>query len=479
MGKRKRFKMPDTFTVCFLLLFIVAALTWVIPGGAYEYVDPNAEKLQPIAGTYAPTESHPQGLFDILKSPIDGFYDSVDIILYTLVIGGFMTIVLKTGAIDAGIGRVLKKLGGREKLLIPILMCLFALGGITFGMMEETLPFFPVVIPIFLAAGYDTLTAIAVVKVGAVLGCMGSLANPFAVVIGSKFAGISIGDGILVRIILLMLYLPIGIFFVMRYAERVKKNPELSLVYENQEEMRRKFLGDRTQENGSLPEFTKKRKIVLMMFAVTFLIMLWGIIPFSKFGITWIPTLNWWFGELAAVFMTSAIIIGIFAGFSEKEIIQTFMNGARDLLEVAVIIGISRGISVLMDSAMVTDTILYAGETILQSVSSATFSVVTYIFYFLFSFVLGSSSGLATLTMNITAPLADFAGVARHLVVTAFSSANTLVTILSPACGILMGALAMCDIPLDKWFKYVGKMVLILIMVTIGVIAAASLICAV
>lgn len=478
MGKKKiKFKTPDTFTVCFLLLFIVAILTWIIPGGAYEYVDPTADKLQPIAGTYEPAESHPQGLFAILQSPIQGFYDSVDIILYTLVIGGFMTIVLKTGAIDAGIGRVLKRLSGREKLLIPILMCLFALGGITFGMMEETLPFFPVVIPIFLAAGYDTMTGIAVVKIGAVLGCMGSLANPFAVVIASNFAGISIGDGILVRIILLLLYLPIGIFFVMRYAEKVKKNPEQSLVYENQEEMRRKFLGN-SNSNG-LPEFTPKRKVVLILFAVTFVIMLWGIIPFSEFGITFIPTLNWWFGELATVFMTAAIIIGVYAGFSQKELVQTFMQGAKDLLEVAIIIGVSRGISVLMDDAMITDTILHAGETILQSVSSVTFSIATYIFYFLFSFVLGSSSGLATLTMNITAPLADFAGIARHLVVTAFSSANTLVTILSPACGILMGVLAMCDIPLSKWYKYIGKMVAVLMLVSIVVIAAASLICTV
>ena len=479
MGNKKiKFKTPDTFTVCFFLLVIVAVLTWVIPGGAYEYVDPNADKLQPIAGTYEPAESHPQGVFDVLQSPIQGFYDSVDIILYTLIIGGFMTIVLKTGAIDAGIGRVLKRLNGREKLLIPILMCLFALGGITFGMMEETLPFFPVVIPIFLAAGYDTLTGIAVVKIGAVLGCMGSLANPFAVVIASNFAGISIGDGILVRIILLLIYMPVGIFFVMRYAEKVRKNPELSLVHENQEEMRRKFLGS-TDSSSALPEFTTKRKVVLILFAVTFVIMLWGIIPFSEFGITFIPTLNWWFGELATVFMTAAIIIGVYAGFSQKELVQTFMQGAKDLLEVAIIIGVSRGISVLMDDAMVTDTILHAGEMVLQSVSSVTFSVATYIFYFLFSFVLGSSSGLATLTMNITAPLADFAGVARHIVVTAFSSANTLVTILSPACGILMGVLAMCDIPLGKWYRYIGKMVAVLMIVSIAVIGVASLICTV
>ena len=479
MGNKKiKFKTPDTFTVCFFLLVIVAVLTWVIPGGAYEYVDPNADKLQPIAGTYEPAESHPQGVFDVLQSPIQGFYDSVDIILYTLIIGGFMTIVLKTGAIDAGIGRVLKRLNGREKLLIPILMCLFALGGITFGMMEETLPFFPVVIPIFLAAGYDTLTGIAVVKIGAVLGCMGSLANPFAVVIASNFAGISIGDGILVRIILLLIYMPVGIFFVMRYAEKVRKNPELSLVHENQEEMRRKFLGS-TDSSSALPEFTTKRKVVLILFAVTFVIMLWGIIPFSEFGITFIPTLNWWFGELATVFMTAAIIIGVYAGFSQKELVQTFMQGAKDLLEVAIIIGVSRGISVLMDDAMVTDTILHAGEMVLQSVSSVTFSIATYIFYFLFSFVLGSSSGLATLTMNITAPLADFAGVARHIVVTAFSSANTLDTILSPACGILMGVLAMCDIPLGKWYRYIGKMVAVLMIVSIAVIGVASLICTV
>ncbi len=473
MEKKKRFQMPSTFTTIGIILIAVALLTWVIPGGAYDYVDPNAAKLQPIAGSYHAARGNPQNLFDILQAPINGFYNSVDIILYTLIIGGFMAIVLKTGAIDAGIGKILKKLNGREKLLIPILMCLFALGGVTFGMMEETLPFFPVVIPIFLAAGYDTLTAIGVVKIGAVLGCMASFTNPFAIVIASKFAGISIGDGILVRAVLLILYMPVGIFFVMRYAEKVRRDPTKSLVYDLSDEMKQKFLGNAGAE--TLPEFTAKRKIVLVLFALTFIIMLWGIIPFSEFGITFIPTLNWWFGELATVFMTGAIVIGIFAGFSEKEIIKTFMDGARGLLEVAVIIGVARGISVLMNDAMITDTILHEGEMVLQSVSSAAFAIATYVFYFLFSFILGSSSGLATLTMNITAPLADFAGVARHIVVTAFSSANTLVTILSPACGILMGVLAMCDVTLDRWYKYIGKMVAVLILISLVVIAIASI----
>ena len=468
--KKRKIKMPSTYGTLAIFIILVAILSWIIPGGAYDYID-----LQPVAGSYHLAQSDPQSLFDIIQAPINGFFDSVDIILYTLVIGGFMAVVSKTGAIDAGIGKILEKLNGKEQLMIPILMCMFAVGGATFGMEEETLPFFPIVIPIFLAAGYDTITAIAVIKLGAALGTMGSLANPFSVAIACKFADISMGDGILIRFLILFTGIPIGLFFVMRYAAMVKKDPTKSIVYDLSEEMKQKFLGN-VREGNKLPEFTKQRKVILIMFALTFVIMLWGIIPFEDLGITFIPTLGWWCGELASLFLGASIIMAIYMKYSEEEFTDTFMDGARGLLEVAIVIGVARGITVVMNNAMITDTILHAGEMLLSNVSSAVYSTASYLFYFIMSFVIPSSSGLATLSMGIMAPLADFAGVSRHIIVIGFSAANAVVGFLAPTCGLLMGVLAMCKIPLSKWIKYVWKLVAAIMIVTIIILCAATII---
>ena len=474
--KKFTFKMPSSFSIIIGIIILVAILSWILPGGAYEYVDPTAAKLQPIAGTYHVTEANPQGIGAIILAPINGFMDSVDIILYTLVIGGFLAIVMKTGSIDAGIGHTIRRLKGRERLLIPVLMCIFSFAGAAFGIEEETLPFFPVLIPVLLAAGYDTLVGLSVIKMGAALGVMGSIANPFAVAIASRFAGISMGDGILVRIILLAIYIPSGIIFTLHYAEKVRKDPTKSLVYAQAEENKKFFLKNTDYDN--LPELTPKRKLILAVFLISFLVMLWGVLPWEDLGLTFIPTMHWWFGELSGVFLTGAIIIAFIAGISEDDFIDTFINGAKDLLGVAIIIGVARGVTVIMNDAMITDTILHAGEELLMNTSSVVFSVATYIIYLILSFFVPSSSGLATLSMGIMAPLADFAGVGREIVVIAYAAANSMIALIAPTCGLLMGVLTMTRTSYTVWMKFVGKFLLYIAIVTMVVLAGATLIMA-
>lgn len=476
MKEKKKIKMPSSFAIIIGIIILVAILSWILPGGAYDYVDPTASKLQPIAGTFHITQSNPQGLGAIILAPVNGFMDSVDIILYTLVIGGFLAVVMKTGAIDAGIGHTIRKLKGREKLLIPILMCIFSFAGAAFGIEEETLPFFPVLIPVLLAAGYDTLVGLSVIKMGAALGVMGSIANPFAVAIASRFAGISIGDGILVRIVLLAIYIPAGIIFTMNYAEKVRKDPTKSLVYNQAEENKKFFLKDADYDN--LPELTGKRKLTLIIFLVSFLIMLWGVLPWEDLGISFIPTMYWWFGELSGIFIAGAIVVAIINRMDEDDFIDTFINGAKDLLGVAIIIGVARGVAVIMNDAMITDTILHAGEQLLMNVSSVVFSVATYIIYLVLSFFVPSSSGLATLSMGIVAPLADFANVGREIVVIAYAAANSMIALVAPTSGLLMGVLTMTKTSYSIWMKFVGKFLFVIALATIGVLVAATLIMA-
>ena len=472
--QKKKFKIPSSYVIIMVIVILVALLSWVLPGGAYEYVDPDASKLEPIAGTYHEVESNPQGLGAIILAPVNGFMDSVDIILYTLVIGGYLAVVMKTGAIDAAIGATIRRLKGREKLLIPVLMLIFSFAGAAFGIEEETLPFFPVLIPVLLAAGYDTLVGLSIIKMGAALGVMASIANPFAVAIASRFAGISMADGIGVRLVLLAIYIPAGIIFTMRYAEKVRKDPTKSLVYAQAEENKKFFL--KSTDLDQMPELTGKRKLILAVFLLSFLIMIWGVLSWEDLGITIWPTMYWWFPELAGVFLAASVIVAVIARMGEEDFMDTFLGGCKDLLSVAVIIGVARGVSIVMNDARITDTVLHFGETLLAGTSSVLFSVGTYLIYLVLSFFVPSSSGLATLSMGIMAPLADFAGVGRELVVIAYAAANSMLALVAPTCGLLMGVLAMTRTSYVTWIKFVGRFLLLIAAITIVVLAGATLI---
>lgn len=473
--EKKKFKIPSSYVIIMLIVVLVAVLSWVLPGGAYDYVDPTASKLEPIAGTFHHVDSNPQGLGSIIMAPIKGFMDSVDIILYTLVIGGYLAVVMKTGAIDAAIGATIRKLKGREKLLIPVLMLIFSFAGAAFGIEEETLPFFPVLIPVLLAAGYDTLVGLSVIKMGAALGVMGSIANPFAVAIASRFAGISMADGIGVRLVLLAIYIPAGIIFTMRYAEKVRKDPTKSLVYAQAEENKKFFL---KSDMDNLPELTAKRKLILVVFVVSFLVMIWGVLAWEDLGITIWPTMGWWFPELSGIFLVASIVVAVIDRMGEETYMDTFINGCKDLLSVAVIIGVARGVSIVMNDAMITDTILHFGESLLVNTSSVIFSISTYLIYLVLSFFVPSSSGLATLSMGIMAPLADFANVGREIVVIAYAAANSMLALVAPTCGLLMGVLAMTKTSYVTWMKFVGKFLLLIAVLTMAVLAGATVLLA-
>ena len=473
--EKKKFKIPSSYAIIMLIVVLVAVLSWVLPGGAYDYVDPTASKLEPIAGTFHHVDSNPQGLGSIIMAPIKGFMDSVDIILYTLVIGGYLAVVMKTGAIDAAIGATIRKLKGREKLLIPVLMLIFSFAGAAFGIEEETLPFFPVLIPVLLAAGYDTLVGLSVIKMGAALGVMGSIANPFAVAIASRFAGISMADGIGVRLVLLAIYIPAGIIFTMRYAEKVRKDPTKSLVYAQAEENKKFFL---KSDMDNLPELTAKRKLILVVFVISFLVMIWGVLAWEDLGITIWPTMGWWFPELSGIFLVASIVVAVIDRMGEEAYMDTFINGCKDLLSVAVIIGVARGVSIVMNDAMITDTILHFGESLLVNTSSVIFSISTYLIYLVLSFFVPSSSGLATLSMGIMAPLADFANVGREIVVIAYAAANSMLALVAPTCGLLMGVLAMTKTSYVTWMKFVGKFLLLIAVLTMVVLAGATVLLA-
>lgn len=490
--KNKKFKMPSSYTILFALIVIVAIFTWIVPAGVYNYVDPAASKPVPIPGTYKLTDPNPQGLWEILSAPIKGFADAQDIALFVLVIGGFLGVVMKTGAIDAGVAALIQKFKGRETLLIPIMMSMFALGGTSFGMAEETVAFYAFLTPVMLAAGFDTITTMGTILFGSGLGCLNSTVNPFATGVASGFAGISIGDGIFVRAAFLILQVAIVSLMLMKYAKSVKENPKKSVVYETRQEDLDHFLG-KEMEEGHFPHFTAKRKAVLFMFFFAFFIMVLGVIPWAyKFNITIfediakgvkaipvigkmfggiVPLGDWWFGEMTMLFLVMSVIVGLVAGMDEKEIVSTFVAGSRDLLGVALIIGVSRGITIVMNAGGMTATVLNLGEVWLSGLGKIPFILLTYLFYIPMGLLIPSTSGLATLTMPILAPLADFAHVPKSAVVTAYQSASGIMNLITPASAVVMGGLALVRVNYVTWIKFSTKYLIVIFLTScIGLI---------
>jgi uncharacterized ion transporter superfamily protein YfcC len=486
--KKSGFRLPSAYTILFALIVLAAIATWIIPAGTYD-LNPEGE---PLPGTYHEVDSKPARiLVDSLTAPINGLYGiedatgninyynsgslfgAIDIALFILVIGGFLGVTMKTGAIQAGIGGLVQRMKGRERLLIPALMVVFALGGTTYGMAEESLAFYALVITVLIAAGYDALTGAAVVLLGCGIGVIGSTVNPFATGIASGIAGVSISDGLIGRLIILMAGLAIGIFFVMRYADRVKKDPSRSVVYDLKAENEARF---RAESDGGEIALTGTHKAILGLFALAFVAMIYGVIPWDDLGVP-LPTWWWWFPEMTASFLLFAIIIGLVGRMNEGELAATFVDGARDLLGVALIIGIARGITVVMNNGQITDTVLHWVESALGDTGEAAFAIVMFCLFLPLSFLIPSSSGLATLAMPITAPLAGFVDVPESLVVTAYQSASGLMNLFIPTSAVVMGGLAIARVPYGTYLRWVWPllaMLAVLCIVVLGVGAVLS-----
>lgn len=464
--------MPSAYTILFSIILVMMVLTWVIPAGQYEYMQ-NGDVAQPIAGTYHTVESNAQNIFDVVLASFHGFYEAVEIALFILMVGGFLGVVMKTGAINAGIANVIHLLNGKEKYMIPILMILFGLGGTSFGMWEETMAFYPLLLPVFIAAGYDSITAVSVIMLGAGVGTLCSTVNPFATGIASGFAGISLGDGLFLRLAMLVVLEAVAITYVMRYAAKVQANPQASIVANQYEENQKRFAINWDDQAGM--ELTGKRKLALTLFALTFVLMIYSVIPFDDLGITFLPTLGWYFTELSGLFLAAGIVTGLAMGMKEQELIEGFVQGASELLGVAFIIAISRGITVIMNSGFITDTILNWGEQALAGAHSVLFIILTYLLYLPLSFLIPSSSGLATLSIPIMVPLGEFTNISSALIVTAFQSASGLVNLLTPTSAVVMGGLAVAHIPYDRWLRYVVGLVAIILAVTMGFLTVGAL----
>ena len=464
--KKKSFKLPTAYTVLLIITAIIAIVSHFIPGAT------------------------PASLSDFIMAPINGLNNSIDIAIFVLLIGGFLGITTKTGALDAGIASVVSKLKGKELILIPVLMFLFSLGGTSFGMSEETIAFTALVTTTMIIAGFDPLVSVATIILGSGCGVLGSTVNPFlvSVSIGSlNGSGIEVNQGVVIAIntILWLSSLLISIYFVMNYAKKVYQNKNESILSDLEiEHANEAFIGNKSGEEGVV-EFTQKRKIVLALFAFTFIIMVIGIIPWEKFGInifistgflTGSSLGNWWFSELGMWFVIMSVIIGIVYGMKEGEIVDAFLAGAADMVGVALVIGVSRGISVIMATTGLDAYVLAKASGVLVGMSPIIFTIVAYLIYMALTFFIPSTSGLAGLSMPIFGPLAVSLGFSPEVIISIFSAGSGIINLVTPTSGVIMGTLAIAKVDYESWVKFVTKILIAIFIASALILSIAMMV---
>lgn len=484
-AKKKR-GMPSSFTILLALLAIVAVITVIVSGTSGGAV--TAARLS-----------------DFCTAPIKGFADALPVCLFVMILGGFLGMMTETGALDNGIAVLVQKLKGNEIMLIPVLMLIFSLGGTTYGMCEETVPFYALLAATMMAAGFDPMVGAATVLLGAGCGCLGSTVNPFAVgaaVDALTGVGIEVNQSIIIGLgaVLWIVTTAMSIFFVMSYAKKVKADKGSTILSMQELKDAEEAHGKAASEVHNEVKLTGRQKGVLIAFAFTFVVMIVGFIPLADLNegvanffdagavydadgnavvqgwsalITGLPIGQWYFDEASTWFFLMAVLIGIIGGLSEKQIVNTFITGAADMMSVVLVIALARGISVLMANTGLDVYVLDAAANALAGLSGVIFAPMSFLVYFGLSFLIPSTSGMATVSMPIMGPLAVKLGFSPEVMVMIFSSAIGVVNLFTPTSGAIMGGLALAKIEWTTWLKFALKLIVALSVVCAIILTVA------
>ena len=484
-AKKKR-GMPSSFTILLALLAIVAVVTVIVSGTSGGAV--TAARLS-----------------DFCTAPVKGFADALPVCLFVMILGGFLGMMTETGALDNGIAVLVQKLKGNEIMLIPVLMLIFSLGGTTYGMCEETVPFYALLAATMMAAGFDPMVGAATVLLGAGCGCLGSTVNPFAVgaaVDALTGVGIEVNQSIIIGLgaVLWIVTTAMSIVFVMSYAKKVKADKGSTILSMQELKDAEEAHGKAASEVHKEVKLTGRQKGVLIAFAFTFVVMIVGFIPLADLNegvanffdagavydadgnavvqgwsalITGLPIGQWYFDEASTWFFLMAILIGIIGGLSEKQIVNTFITGAADMMSVVLVIALARGISVLMANTGLDVFVLDAAANALAGLSGVIFAPMSFLVYFGLSFLIPSTSGMATVSMPIMGPLAVKLGFSPEVMVMIFSAAIGVVNLFTPTSGAIMGGLALAKIEWTTWLKFALKLIVALSVVCAIILTVA------
>lgn len=460
--KRGRgFKVPHTLVIISAIILLVAVATYLVPGGAYEKIVNEAGKTVVVDGSFKYVESKPQGVFDVLQAPIQGIIEGAEIIAFLFIVGGAFNIITKTKAIDFGIMRIVNVFKGKEIFIIPIIFFMFSLGGAVFGMTEEAIPFIAMMIPLTLVLGYDSIVAVAITYLACNTGFAAAMLNPFNVGIAQSIAEIPMYSGIEYRTLIWLVSTLVAIGFIMIYANKIKKNPKLSPVYESDQKKRQNLTDFESQDD----QFLFSHKIILLLIALCMGTIVWGVLAKGF----WIP-------QIAAVFLVTGLLAGIVGKLSLDEMADAFILGAKDMIGAAIMLGFARSIVILAENAGIIDTILFHLAQVLGSISGMLASYLMLPVQMFINFFISSGSGQAALTMPILAPLGDLIGISRQLTVLIFQLGDGFSNAMFPTSGILIACIGVAGIPYAKWLKWILPLQGILFALGIAFITIAQVI---
>ena len=478
MAKKKSKVMLSSYTIIMILIIFLAILSHVLPDATF--VDGNIVNG---SGTVGAT------LSQVLMAPILGFENAVDVAIFIMILGGFLKIIDKTKALETGIKVLVQKLKGKELWLIPILMFIFSICGTTYGMLEETVGFYVLLAATMFAAGMDPLVGSAVILLGAGSGVLGSTINPFAtgVALDALPEGMKVNQGFLILIatVLWLTTYAISTFFDLMYAKKAKKDKGSTILSLREQQQAEKKFGKYVEASKEKAKLTGKQKITLLLFGLTFIIMIIGFIPWNDFNITFFDGFtgwltgsslgNWYFYESALWFAIMSIIISIVNGYGEKDFVDTFVDGADDMIGVILVIAVARGASVLMGQTHLDNYIIYNATEVLSKLPELLFVPLNYILHILLSILVPSSSGLATLSTPIVVPLSVSLGYNPEVTIMTLVAANGLVNLITPTCGAIMGGLALAKVEYPTWVKWALKVVAVIAVANIVILMLYSL----
>ncbi|MEP7376435.1 MAG: SLC13 family permease [Chitinophagaceae bacterium] len=489
---------PGPIVILMIVVVIAAISTWLLPAGQYnklfvnngqsfvlttptgdinlsftqktldsltvlipiqKFVDGDIRKPVSVPGTFQKQARNPQGLLNILQAPIKGIYDSIDIILFILFIGGFMFVFNETGAMMKGITWISYAMKGREPLLIAILTFLLSFFAASYGMAEEAIVFFPILVPLFVAAGYDLIVPFAIIFGGTSLGVIPAFSNPFATIIASNAAGINWMDGLSERLLLWVLCTALLVWYILRYAAKVKKDPTASWVYKIDGDIKSPF-ATAISPQTTMPEFKWKDKLLLFVYIATFIVMIAGVV-----------FLKWWTLEMSVLFLASSILIAVINRMNEKIFTREFIKGAESLLSVAFIVGIARGVTVILNEGHVSDSILFYTANLVQGMPPAIFILLLMAFYLVFSLFIQSTSGMAVLTMPVIGALAVMVNIPGREIVNAYMYGMGIMAFIAPT-GLVLPFLAVVNISLKAWMRFIFPLLVILALICAAFLVA-------
>ena len=433
----------NTLVMIFSVVVLVAAATWIIPGGEYKREIKDGKTLV-VPGSFTTITNTPQGIGAILTAPIKGFIQSAQIIAFLFVIGGAFSVIQTTGAVTVSMSRLAQTFARKphlQKFFIPVTMTLFSLGGAIFGMCEETMPFVLIFIPLAISLGYDSIVGTSIPFLGAAAGFAGSVFNPFIVGVAQGIAELPLYSGLGYRMIIWVISTTCMVTFISLYANRIKKDPSKSPVADIDRE--RRF----SHTASESPDFTRAHKFVLMVFVLSIIVLVYGILRFQ-----------WYINEIAALFLALGIAGGLVGRLTLTQMTDSFKDGARDMIGVALIIGCARALLVVATEGKILDVLLHSLAGVITQLHPVVAAQAMFLTQGIINFFVHSGSGQAALTMPIMAPLADVVGITRQTAVLAFQFGEGWINPMLPTSGVTMGVLGLAGIPWERWFKWMLPM---------------------